>query len=139
MTAILPDSLERVLVTGGSGFIGGALVRRLLAYPNVKVFNLDKCGYASDLTSIEEMAEAEERHKLLKVNLTDSDATTKAVQKADPDLVMHLAAESHVDRSIAGPETFISSNVNGTFNLLQAVRKHWEKLPHERRKLSAII
>jgi dTDP-glucose 4,6-dehydratase len=68
------------------------------------------------------------------VDLTDADATAAAVLQADPDLLMHLAAESHVDRSIDGPAAFIESNVSGTFNLLQAVRAHWEQLPAERRE-----
>jgi dTDP-glucose 4,6-dehydratase len=106
------------------------------------VFNLDKCGYASDLTSIEQVLEAlgagartaagECRHQLLRVDLTDGDATAAAVRQADPDLVMHLAAESHVDRSIEGPAAFIDSNVTGTFQLLQAVRSHWQCLPPDR-------
>ena len=96
------------------------------------MFNLDKMGYASDLTSIEALPEAAERHTLLKVDLTDAGATAAAVQQADPDLVLHLAAESHVDRSIEGPGAFIESNVSGTFHLLQAVRGHWEQLPAER-------
>ena len=133
MCALLPDSIHRILVTGGAGFIGSAVVRRLLTDTNSKVFNLDKCGYASDLTSIENLAEAKDRHQLLQVDLADAEATAAAVQLADPDLVLHLAAESHVDRSIAGPGAFISSNVNGTFNLLQAVRSHWETLAEERR------
>ncbi|MEX0589439.1 MAG: dTDP-glucose 4,6-dehydratase [Cyanobium sp.] len=120
---------RRVLVTGGAGFIGGAVVRRLLRESQALVFNLDKCGYASDLTSIG----SNPRHQLLKVNLTDGEATAAAVRQADPDLVMHLAAESHVDRSIEGPGVFVESNVTGTFNLLQAVRSHWEGLPQERR------
>ena len=133
MSTLLPDSLQRVLVTGGAGFIGGAVVRRLLRETKVQVFNLDKCSYASDLTSIEALPEAEERHHLLRVDLADAEATAAAVQKADPDLVLHLAAESHVDRSIARPGAFIVSNVDGTFHLLQAVRNHWEALPEERR------
>ena len=138
MSALLPESLQRVLVTGGAGFIGGAVVRRLLAETNAKVFNLDKCGYASDLTSIEQVLKtlgpaAEERHQLLRVDLADQNATAAAVKQADPDLVLHLAAESHVDRSIAGPGSFISSNVSGTFHLLQAARSHWEELPEPRR------
>ena len=96
------------------------------------MFNLDKMGYASDLTSIEALPEAAERHTLLKVDLTDAGATAAAVQQADPDLVLHLAAESHVDRSIEGPGAFIESNVSGTFHLLQAVRAHWEQLNAER-------
>ena len=125
--AELLGSRRRVLVTGGAGFIGGAVVRRLLRESEAIVFNLDKMGYASDLTSIEEVLselgdESEQRHVLQQVNLADANAVRHAVKAADPDLVMHLAAESHVDRSIASPGVFIESNVTGTYNLLQAVR-----------------
>ncbi|MFM1799564.1 MAG: dTDP-glucose-4,6-dehydratase [Cyanobacteriota bacterium] len=133
---------RRLLVTGGAGFIGGAVVRRLLRESDAIVFNLDKLGYASDLSSIDEaLADAggaasgpEARHQVLQVDLADPEATAAAVRQADPDLVMHLAAESHVDRSIEGPEAFIASNVQGTFSLLQAARAHWEGLSGERRE-----
>ena len=126
---LLPESCARVLVTGGAGFIGSAVIRRLLAGSSAQVFNLDKLGYASDLTSIG----PDPRHQVLQVDLADAAATAAAVQRADPDLVMHLAAESHVDRSIDGPAAFIESNVSGTFHLLQAVRSHWQGLAEPRR------
>lgn len=124
----------RVLVTGGAGFIGGAVVRRLLAESGTIVFNLDKLGYASDLTGIQEQLAGKnlERHVLQQVNLVDLESTDAAVQQADPDLVLHLAAESHVDRSIDGPAAFLESNVTGTFHLLQAVLAHWQALPLDR-------
>jgi dTDP-glucose 4,6-dehydratase len=138
-TPLLASGVQRVLVTGGAGFIGGALVRRLLRDTDATVFNLDKLGYASELTSIElTLAElgaaAQGRHELLQVDLVNAEATAEAVRQADPDLVFHLAAESHVDRSISGPGAFIESNVQGTFHLLQAVRAHWEQLPQERQE-----
>ena len=137
--ADLLGNRRRVLVTGGGGFIGGAVVRRLLRESNAIVFNLDKMGYASDLTSIEEVVnelgvEHQDRHQLLPIDLCDAEAVQQAVKVADPDLVMHLAAESHVDRSISGPGVFIESNVTGTYNLLQAVRSHFEQLATERRE-----
>ena len=135
--AELLGSRSRILVTGGAGFIGGAVVRRLLRESEAIVFNLDKMGYASDLTSIEEVLSelgdgSEQRHVLQQVDLADPSAVRDAVKAADPDLVMHLAAESHVDRSIAGPGVFIESNVTGTYNLLQAVREHVDGLSEER-------
>jgi dTDP-glucose 4,6-dehydratase len=129
MVAWVPEGC-RVLVTGGAGFIGSAVVRRLLQDTQAQVFNLDKLGYASDLSSIGDHP----RHHLLQVDLVDAAATAAAVAESDPDLVMHLAAESHVDRSIDGPAAFIESNVCGTFHLLQAVRAHWEQLAPDRRE-----
>ena len=138
-TSELLGTRQRILVTGGAGFIGGAVVRRLLRESDAVVFNLDKMGYASDLTSIEAVinelgVEHRDRHQLQPIDLCDAEAVQQAVKVADPDLVMHLAAESHVDRSISGPGVFIESNVTGTYNLLQAVRSHFEQLTSERRE-----
>ena len=124
---------SRILITGGAGFIGSALIRKLLKYSKFTIFNLDKMGYASDLSSIQDTIfsldiEKEKRHRLLKVDLTNISDTISAVNYANPDFVMHLAAESHVDRSIKGPEEFIRSNIFGTFNLLEAVRNHYNEL-----------
>ena len=132
-------SVQRVLVTGGAGFIGGAVVRRLLSESKAVVFNLDKVGYASDCSGIEATlqglgSEASDRYRFMRVDLADGEATAAALREADPDLVMHLAAESHVDRSIDGPGAFLSSNVTGTFSLLEAVRAHWSSLPQERQQ-----
>ena len=144
MSIQLSSGINRVLVTGGAGFIGGAVVRRLLAETTATIFNLDKYGYASDLTGIEQVltelgtagqtTDGQSRHQFLRVDLAHAEATEEAVREANADLVMHLAAESHVDRSIDGPGAFIESNVSGTFNLLQAVRAHWDDLAGERRE-----
>ena len=127
-----------ILVTGGAGFIGGAVIRKLLKESDSIIFNIDKMGYASDLTSINQSllgipSESNDRHNLLKVDLSNASEIRFAFKKANPDLVMHLAAESHVDRSITGPKEFINSNIVGTFNLLEAAREHYEQLANERK------
>ena len=129
----------RILVTGGAGFIGGALIRKLLIETEAKIFNVDKMGYASDLTGIKKVLSGlkgvqQDRYDHIKVDLADSSSTLNAIRYANPDLIFHLAAESHVDRSIDAPSTFLESNVIGTFNLLQAARSHWETLSAERKR-----
>ncbi|MBM3547132.1 MAG: dTDP-glucose 4,6-dehydratase [Alphaproteobacteria bacterium] len=119
--------MSTVLVTGGAGFIGSAVVRQLLAEGASKVVNLDKLTYAANLASLPG-AEKDPRYVLEKVDICDAAAVSAVFGKHKPDAVMHLAAESHVDRSIDGPSAFIHTNVIGTFNLLQAALGHWRAL-----------
>ncbi len=134
------NNRKRILVTGGAGFIGGALIRKLLSDSSAKIFNLDKFGYASNQDSINKKINllgqsALERYKVLKLNLANFDQVNQAIKIAKPDLIFHLAAESHVDRSIDSPYEFISSNILGTFNLLESVRTFWNELPLKRKEI----
>ncbi|WP_269625346.1 dTDP-glucose 4,6-dehydratase [Prochlorococcus marinus] len=131
-------SLKRVLITGGSGFIGSRLVRRLINETNLKLFNLDKLGYASNLDKNNKDCDLN-RYQLLRIDLSNFEDTKMAIKLADPDLVFHLAAESHVDRSISGPRPFLESNIIGTFNLLEALRFHWDTLPSIRKNIFRFI
>ena len=133
-------SIKRILVTGGAGFIGGNLIRRLLLDTDAQIFNLDKMGYASDLTGIDKTlkqikADLPIRHTLIKADLYNYDQTQEALKISNPDFVIHLAAESHVDRSIDDPSSFLQSNIIGTYNLLKAVHAHWSNLSTSRKKL----
>ena len=127
-----PEKINSILVTGGSGFIGSHLVKKLLRETNVKVFNLDKLSYASRFNRIEQTLNSNKYH-LLNVDLYNYIDTKKAIKFSNPDLVFHLAAESHVDKSIAGPKKFLESNVIGTFNLLEELLLHWRSLPESRK------
>ena len=127
-----PESLKNILITGGSGFIGGTLVRRLMKETNSKIFNLDKLGYASN-PDVHSKYKDDDRYQLLNIDLFNLEETKAAIKLTDPDIIFHLAAESHVDKSIIFPRTFLESNVIGTFNLLEAVMPHWESLSTERR------
>src|SRR4051812_24294776 len=117
----------KILVTGGAGFIGSAVVRQFIRETPHEVVNVDKLTYAGNLASLAE-AGADPRHHFERVDLCDADEVGRVFAEHRPDTVMHLAAESHVDRSIDGPGEFIKTNVLGTFNLLQAARAHWEGL-----------
>ncbi len=134
----LLNSFNKVLVTGGSGFIGGTLIRRLLNKSNVKVFNLDKVSLGSNL-DIHSKYFNDKKYQFYEVDLSNLENTKMAIKLIDPDLVFHLAAESHVDKSILGPKKFIDSNVVGTFNLLEAIKTHWELLPIDRKDLFRLI
>ena len=120
-------ALMRVLVTGGAGFIGSAVVRHLIARTEHDVLNLDKLTYAASEASLAAVA-GNPRHELRVCNICDGAAVAQAFQEFRPDAVMHLAAETHVDRSIDGPAAFIESNAVGTFRLLEAARVYWQGL-----------
>jgi len=117
----------RILITGGAGFIGSALIRHLLNHTEHQVLNLDKLTYAGNLESLASVA-ANPRYHFVQADIADSTAVSKALAEFQPDAVMHLAAESHVDRSIDGPAAFIQTNIVGTYALLEATRSYWMQL-----------
>ena len=117
----------RVLVTGGAGFIGSAVCRHLVRDLNCQVRNLDKLTYAANLRSLDPIAESS-NYEFCRVDVCDFDAVTQAFTEFQPDAVLHLAAESHVDRSISGPAQFIDTNIIGTYTMLEAARNYCESL-----------
>ncbi len=124
----------KILVTGGAGFIGSAVVRQVIRETEAAVVNVDKLTYAGNLESLAE-ARDDPRHRFERVDICDPGEVARVFAEHRPDAVMHLAAESHVDRSIDGPGEFVRTNVNGTFTLLHAARAYWDGLeagPRER-------
>lgn len=122
----------RVIVTGGAGFIGSALVRHLVLDKGYDVLNIDKLTYAGTLTSLVSV-EGNNSYRFLKADICDARAVSEAFASFKPDRVMHLAAESHVDRSITGARDFIETNVLGTFTMLDAARVYWQGLSADAR------
>ena len=117
----------RILVTGGAGFIGSALVRHLVANTDHAVLNFDKLTYAGTLSTVAEVA-ASDRYRFVQGDICDGEAVRAAITDFRPDIVTHLAAESHVDRSIDGPGAFVQTNLVGTFVMLAEARDYWRGL-----------
>ncbi|ANV83284.1 dTDP-glucose 4,6-dehydratase [Picosynechococcus sp. PCC 7003] len=124
--------VKTLLVTGGSGFIGSALVRYLIQQTPHTVINLDKLTYAGNLESVEIVAN-HPRYHFEQVDICDGAALTRIFKTYQPTAILHLAAETHVDRSIDGPAAFIQTNIVGTYTLLEAARTHWQTLDSESR------
>lgn len=123
----------KFLVTGGAGFIGSAVVRQIINETNHKVVNVDKLTYAGDLTSLNSVDKSE-RYWFEKVDICDGGELLRILDEHQPDVIMHLAAESHVDRSIDGPGEFIKTNIVGTYTLLEISREYWLSLDPEKKK-----
>ena len=117
----------KILVTGGAGFIGSAVVRNILENTQDSVINLDKLTYAGNLESLKSVDKSE-RYAFEQVDICNRTELDRVFKIHMPDAVMHLAAESHVDRSITGPAEFIQTNIVGTYNLLEAAREYWNTL-----------
>ena len=125
---------DTILITGGAGFIGSCLVRQILAEePDTHVVNLDKLTYAGNLDSLETVLQ-HPRHTFVRGDVADGELVADLLRKTQPAAVVHLAAESHVDRSIDGPGAFVQTNVVGTFTLLEAARRHWSGLASSERQ-----
>ena len=124
--------MKKILVTGGAGFIGSAVVRHIIENTQDSVVNVDKLTYAGNLESLESV-ENNPRYTFEQVDICDAKALARVFEQHKPDAVMHLAAESHVDRSIDGPAAFIETNIVGTYTLLEAARAYWNTLSNEKK------
>jgi dTDP-glucose 4,6-dehydratase len=124
--------MKKVLVTGGAGFIGSAVVRQFIAETDATIINVDKLTYAGNLDSLPGLM-GSPRHIFEQVDICDAKEIARVFAQHQPDGVMHLAAESHVDRSIDGPAAFIETNILGTYTLLEAARSYWSDLAPERK------
>ena len=122
----------KLLVTGGAGFIGSAVVRHIINATSDSVINIDKLTYAGNLESLADVSDSP-RYAFAQVDICDRDVLDRVFAEHQPDAVMHLAAESHVDRSIAGPAAFIETNIVGTYLLLEAARNYWNTLETDRK------
>lgn len=120
----------KILVTGGAGFIGSAVIRHIIQNTNNQVFNIDKLTYAGNLESLKEI-DQHSNYEFKQIDICDTEQITAAIDAFQPHAIMHLAAESHVDRSIDGPAAFIQTNIVGTYTLLEAARKYWMSLDVE--------
>lgn len=117
----------RIFVTGGAGFIGSALVRHLIANTSHEVLNFDKLTYAGTLSTVEEVAQSN-RYRFVQGDVCDAAAVRQAIEEFRPEVITHLAAESHVDRSIDAPDAFIQTNLVGTYTMLAEARGYWQSL-----------
>ena len=122
----------RILITGGAGFIGSAVVRHIIKNTNDEVLNLDKLTYAGNLESLKEI-DQNPRYQFQQVDICDASKLALVFEQFQPDAIMHLAAESHVDRSIDGPSAFIQTNIVGTYSLLEATRQYWQTLDQNKK------
>ena len=129
----------KVIVTGGAGFIGGTLIRKLLNEKDWIIYNMDQMGYASDLSWIKDSEDYKLRHFFLEIDLRNKILLENLVKDISPNLIIHLAAESHVDRSIDNPVNFIESNIIGTFNLLEASRAYWKDISDIKKNYSDLF
>ncbi|MHA7925092.1 MAG: dTDP-glucose 4,6-dehydratase [Marinobacter sp.] len=122
----------KLLITGGAGFIGSAVIRHIINFTNDEVVNLDKLTYAGNLESLREVDDSA-RYIFEQVDICDRSEVDRVLAEHEPDAIMHLAAESHVDRSIDGPADFIETNIVGTYTLLEATRQYWQALEAEKK------
>jgi len=122
----------KIIVTGGAGFIGSALVRLIINHTEHKVLNIDKLTYAGHLESLESISDSD-RYQFEQIDICDASDVSRIFNEFHPGAIMHLAAESHVDRSIDGSAEFINTNINGTHTLLEEAKKYWNKLKGEKK------